>query len=105
MKSFGKKGSSVNWEGEKGSQFFETFKGWRVAYINFTQMKKHGRVLSSKKIISFRENRLEGEFHNGKLNGQGKKTYTNGRVSEGKFVNGKLNGQGKIALIDGKKQY
>lgn len=39
----------------------------------------------------------EGEFKNGRLNGQGKREMLFGSVAEGDFVNGSLGGQGKIS--------
>lgn len=46
----------------------------------------------------------EGDLKDGKLNGQGKKTFTMGRVEveEGKFVDDKLHGQGKRTKRNGK---
>jgi hypothetical protein len=38
----------------------------------------------------------EGQFKNGKKNGQGKMTHANGSAYEGQFKNGKKDGQGKL---------
>jgi hypothetical protein len=45
----------------------------------------------------------EGEFANGRLNGQGKVTYPIGKIAEeeGEFKDGWLNGQGKITYRKG----
>ena len=43
----------------------------------------------------------EGQFKNGKKNGQGKMTHANGSAYEGQFKNGKKDGQGKLTIEDG----
>jgi hypothetical protein len=46
---------------------------------------------------------FEGKFENGKLNGQGKITSSDGRtVAEGEFKDGELNGQGQFRSSDGR---
>lgn len=101
----------------RGKQFFETFIGWKAAYVNYIKMSREGKIISSGEIISHGEKRI-GEFQNGKLNGQGKRIFPNrttwegtfkdnelihGKMTffdkeiwEGEFTNGKLNGLGRI---------
>ena len=43
----------------------------------------------------------EGCFKDGELDGQGKKTFTNGTIHEGCFKDGELDGQGKKTYADG----
>jgi len=53
-----------------------------------------GKAINPKAIV-------EGTWRDDKLNGQGKITYKNGTVYEGEFKNNKLNGIGKIQFING----
>lgn len=112
---------------KKATQFFDTFKSWKAANMNYIKMSKVGKVISSSAIFSTKERRIgelvngklngkgkkilfesrrkieeEGEFNNNELHGQGKKTLPNGIVVEGEFSHGKLTGKGKIIHPDGK---
>jgi len=44
-----------------------------------------------------------GEWKDGKMSGQGTKTWTNGDMYEGEFKDGKRNGQGTYTWSDGRK--
>jgi hypothetical protein len=43
----------------------------------------------------------EGQWKEGKMDGEGKSTYTDGNVHEGQWKDGKQDGQGKITFADG----
>ena len=38
----------------------------------------------------------EGDFHQGKMDGQGKRTYANGNIHEGSYRDDKKHGPGKL---------
>jgi hypothetical protein len=72
----------------------ETFKGF----------SKEGRITGKGFFYSAPERcRYEGNFVEGNLEGQGKKTYDNGKSLEGTFTKGTLHGSGKIVFIDGRR--
>ena len=48
------------------------------------------------------EKEYQGDFKNGKMH-EGKLIYQNGNIYEGNFLNGKMNGQGKMIYVDGRE--
>lgn len=99
-----------------GGQFFETFRTWKGAYLNFQQMSKEGSVISPTEISCLESSRT-GNFLNGKLDGEGtiafidgtmmlhgqcKVICSDGEVWEGTFEKNRLHGQGKITFPDGR---
>ena len=52
-------------------------------------------------IVDEYENQYKGEIYNGEANGDGIKTYKDGRIFTGKFKNNKRNGYGKLLRPDG----
>lgn len=73
----------------KADQFFETFSGWKAAYVNFKQMSKQGKVVSPREIHTANGEQWTGQFQNGQLI-NGKKVYPNGMKAKGEFQNGQL---------------
>ena len=61
-----------------------------------TKKQKTGSIKSDHQIITKNNHTYEGEFKDDKLNGQGKITYSGGKIKEGEFKDGWLNGHGKI---------
>ncbi len=62
---------------------------------------KDGKLNGNGKISYTNGNIFEGQFKNGYLNGNGKISYTSGNIYEGQFKDGKLNGFGKISYTNG----
>ncbi len=60
---------------EMSKLFFDTYKCWKLAYINFTQMSQEGTVISPTEIICIDGTKITGSFFHGKLNGDGKKNF------------------------------
>lgn len=75
---------------ETGKQFFDTYKSWKAAYINFFQMNKEGEVISPTELVDHQGVNLKGSFLNGKLHGQGEKTFDDGKTWIGQFRNGEF---------------
>lgn len=86
----------------QADQFFDTFGGWKAAYVNFKQMSKEGEVISSTEIKVNGE-RHQGNFKNGKLNGEGKLIDEDGITWKGLFTDGYLGSHRIIIFPNGKK--
>ena len=54
-------------------------------------------------LLGLNGGKYVGEYKDGKKNGQGTLTYTDGRMYEGEWKNGKQNGQGTETFPDGGK--
>ncbi len=65
---------------------------------------KDGRMIGNCFFYSENEKcTYEGPFVNGILEGQGKKTYDNGRSYQGTFVKGAESGSGTLTFVDGRR--
>lgn len=86
-----------------GQENGKTIKTDKTGRVVFKGTKKDGVNVGN--CLSYNENErcaYEGPFVNGILEGQGKKTWDNGKIYEGIFTKGVESGKGRMTFIDGR---
>ena len=90
-------GNKVNRDDEIFEDDFKNRRG-KLTYMGDL---KDGKPNGQGKITSTNGDVYMGEFANGSINGQGKSTYKNGDVYEGESKDNKRYGRGKYTFING----
>ncbi|PRP80418.1 hypothetical protein PROFUN_11964 [Planoprotostelium fungivorum] len=83
--------------GEKHGKGKFTSADQKMTYVgDYVQGKRHGRG-----VFVHKNNRYEGQFRSGKMQGQGILYYENGNRYQGEFQNGEIDGKGKFTFENG----